>query len=343
MSLNDCFWIRCNRCVSGLSQTQLYLTNCGHIFCLPCLGLETKDDRVDCPNCKSSTHLLEINSRLGQSKSVYFKDPEIELKETQKKIDKIRSFQKYHYENNIRNMAVQVRKAAEATNALEKMKEEFKKREAQLLTAMKEKDAMLKEKEEENSNLKDKITQLNQLASKYKKGGRALQERVRELELHSQKSKENLLAVHGRLESMNLKRRRENDDKIGNQKPVFDVSQVSFNLQRGMNQPTEKKSRSSGCISLERPKAKDPQFQHFRQPSVPKFKPAKNFFALEDSKVDESFGFPGIGDETISKIGYNKPKQAFRPLSTSTQRRVDMVPAISQDGSIISEIPYFNN
>uniref|UniRef100_A0A0N5BWL9 RING-type domain-containing protein n=1 Tax=Strongyloides papillosus TaxID=174720 RepID=A0A0N5BWL9_STREA len=185
--------------------------------------------------------------------------------------------------------------------ASEKIKEEFKKREAQLLTAMKEKDAMLKEKEEENCYLKDKVTQLNQLASKYKESCRALEERVRELEIHSQRSKETLLAVQGRLESMNLKRRRENDDKIVNQKPVFDVSQVSSNLQRGMSQPTEKKSQSSECIASERPKAKDTQFQHFRQPSVPKFKPAKNFFALEDSKVDESFGFPAIGDETISK------------------------------------------
>uniref|UniRef100_A0A0K0FD18 RING-type domain-containing protein n=1 Tax=Strongyloides venezuelensis TaxID=75913 RepID=A0A0K0FD18_STRVS len=343
MSLNECYWIRCNRCTSALSQTQLHLTNCGHIFCLPCLGLDTKADRVDCPNCKTSTHLLEINSRLGHNKSVYFKDPEIEFKEALKKFEKIRSFQKFHYENNIKNMTAQYRRAAEAAKSSEKIKEDFKKREAQLLMAVKEKDNMLKEKEEENSNLKNKITHLNQMISKYKQGGRALQERVKELEIDSQRSKENFMAVQNKLESMNLKRRRHEDDKIGNQKPVFNVSQVSFNLQRGLNQPTEKKSRSSGCMLLERQKNNDPQFQHFRQPSIPKFKPTKNFFTLEDTKADGSFGFPAVGDDSICGIGFNKPKQAFRPLSTSTQRRKDRVPAISQDASIISEIPLFNN
>uniref|UniRef100_A0A0N5B7M7 AGC-kinase C-terminal domain-containing protein n=1 Tax=Strongyloides papillosus TaxID=174720 RepID=A0A0N5B7M7_STREA len=110
-----------------------------------------------------------------------------------------------------------------------------------------------------------------------------------------------------------------------------------------MNQATEKRSRSSGCKSLERPNTGDSQFPCFKQPSIPKFIPNKKYFTLEDSNVDDSFGFPGIGDDSMRDIRHNKPQQRFRPISTSTQRRADIIPAISQDTSPISEVPYFDS
>uniref|UniRef100_A0A0N5B7X9 RING-type domain-containing protein n=1 Tax=Strongyloides papillosus TaxID=174720 RepID=A0A0N5B7X9_STREA len=94
MSLNECYWIRCNRCTSGLSQTQLYLTNCGHIFCLSWLGLDTKEHMITNPICASSTHLLEMDLKLGLDKLAYFKDPEVEFKEAKKKAEKIKSFKR---------------------------------------------------------------------------------------------------------------------------------------------------------------------------------------------------------------------------------------------------------
>uniref|UniRef100_A0A0N5BVX7 RING-type domain-containing protein n=1 Tax=Strongyloides papillosus TaxID=174720 RepID=A0A0N5BVX7_STREA len=108
MSLNDSQWIRCNRCIGSLSQMELYLTMCGHIFCLSCLGLDAKQNQADCPTCNSKTHLLEINSKLGQNKTIYFKDPEEESKEVKKKEEKIKSFQRYHFENNMKVMYIKI-------------------------------------------------------------------------------------------------------------------------------------------------------------------------------------------------------------------------------------------
>uniref|UniRef100_A0A0N5B8C1 RING-type domain-containing protein n=1 Tax=Strongyloides papillosus TaxID=174720 RepID=A0A0N5B8C1_STREA len=331
MSLKECQWLCCNRCITSHSQIQLYLTVCGHIFCLSCLGLDAKKDKADCPICNSNTHILEINSKLGQNKSIFFKDPENEFKEAQKKINKIRSFQKYHYENNMRTMTVQFRKAAEEAKASDKMKEEYKKRGSQLLMVIKQKDAVLKKKEDEIKNLKNKITQLTQLASMYKEDGRALKERVKQLEIHSQKSKEKLQLTQAKLESKNLKRRVEDNNKFSKQKPVLDVSQVSFNLQKGINQPKGKNTEKS-------------QFQHNRYPSVSKLNPNKNFFTSEDYNVGESYGFPAIDDKTVFNIDNKKPRQCLRPLSTSTQAGVDTpLPIIFEDISAISEIPHFDN
>uniref|UniRef100_A0A0N5B7M8 RING-type domain-containing protein n=1 Tax=Strongyloides papillosus TaxID=174720 RepID=A0A0N5B7M8_STREA len=219
MSLNDSPWIRCDRCIISLSQMQLYLTLCGHIFCLSCLGLGEKKDQADCPTCNSNTHLLEINSTLGQNKAVYFKDPEEESKEVKKKVEKTKSFQRYHFENNVKIMYIKFRRATEATKASEKMKEELKRREQRLLAVIKEKDTIIKEKESEIGNLKDKVTQLNRLASRIKEDERALKGRVQQLEIYTEMSKEKVISAKAKLDLINLKRRGETKNKISYQNP----------------------------------------------------------------------------------------------------------------------------
>uniref|UniRef100_A0A0K0G1H9 RING-type domain-containing protein n=1 Tax=Strongyloides venezuelensis TaxID=75913 RepID=A0A0K0G1H9_STRVS len=352
MALNDSQWIRCNRCIGSLSQMKLYLTMCGHIFCLSCLKLDTKQDQADCPTCNSNSRISEINLKLEQNKSVYFKDVEEEYKEVKKKIDKIRNFQRYHFENNMKNLSVKFSRVAEAVKAEGKMDEKFKRRETQLLAIIKEKedmikkkDATIKEKEGEIINLKNEVTQVNHLASKYKECGRALQDRLKQHEIYSQQSKEKLLSAQAKLDLNNLKRRGHDSNKTNNQKPDHDLSKLSFsfNLQKEMNQPSGKRSRSSGYMSSEMPNIRDSEFPRFKKPSVPMFIPNKNLFTLEDSNVEKSFAFPGISDESIRGIRYNKPQQCFRPLSTSTQRHADILPAISQDTSVISEVPYFDS
>uniref|UniRef100_A0A0K0FL60 RING-type domain-containing protein n=1 Tax=Strongyloides venezuelensis TaxID=75913 RepID=A0A0K0FL60_STRVS len=349
MSFNDSQWIRCNRCIGSLSQMQLYLTLSGHLFCLYCLELDAEQSQVNCPTCNSNTHLLEINSKLGQNKSIYFKDTEEGFNETKKKIDKIGSFQRYHFENDPKNMSLKFRRAVEAAKASEKMKDEFKRRETQLLAIIKEKeftikkkDVMIKENEGEIINLKNEVTQVNQLSSRHKEGGRDLQDRLNQHEIYSQQSNEKLLLAQTKLGLNKLKHRGEENNKISDQKPDHDLSKLSFsfNLQKEMNQPSGKRSKSSGYMSSEMPNIGDSEFPRFKKPTVPMFIPNKNLFTLEDSNVEKSFGFPGISDESIRGIRYNKLQQCFRPLSTSTHRHVDILPAISHDTSVISEIPF---
>uniref|UniRef100_A0A0K0FYE1 Transposase n=1 Tax=Strongyloides venezuelensis TaxID=75913 RepID=A0A0K0FYE1_STRVS len=120
----------------------------------------------------------------------------------------------------MKNMtSTDITKVTKAAKATSKMKEEFKKR--------------------------NKISQLTQLASKYIEDGRTLRERVKELKIHSQKSKKNFQLAQAKLESKNLKRRIEDNNKISKQKPVLDVSHVFFNHQNRMNYLKGKKTKES--------------------------------------------------------------------------------------------------
>uniref|UniRef100_A0A0N5BK48 Uncharacterized protein n=1 Tax=Strongyloides papillosus TaxID=174720 RepID=A0A0N5BK48_STREA len=211
----------------------------------------------------------------------HFKDPEEQFREAKMKIEKVRLFQKYPYENNMKVMYMQFHRAVNV--ASENMQQEFKKRELQHLCVVKKKKAMIKDKEDEINNLKS-------LLSRYRQCGRALNENIKELESYSQQSKESLLLCQAKLNSTNLKRPRDCNNKINYQKPGFDASQASFNLQKRRKPQTVRRSKSSDLISFERPNTRDSKSKNYLERSIPIFKFSKSSFKFKDSNASESYG-----------------------------------------------------
>uniref|UniRef100_A0A0K0F4X5 RING-type domain-containing protein n=1 Tax=Strongyloides venezuelensis TaxID=75913 RepID=A0A0K0F4X5_STRVS len=219
MSSSESSWVRCNGCVRTSPERRLYLTNCNHIFCLPCLGADAKDKEVNCPKCTSRTRISEINSNLENQKLLLFKDTDwmfnrimMAHNEKMKEFDKsmkvlgaVTSFQRRHYKINMQKMSMERKQMTSLIDKLEKEKKDLIKDNAQLNAALMDKDATMKEKNEVTSGLKCELTRgdgtikkdesavdelkakirwLSQMLMERKEREKILSERVRELSIN---------------------------------------------------------------------------------------------------------------------------------------------------------------
>ncbi|TRY62790.1 hypothetical protein TCAL_00380 [Tigriopus californicus] len=78
----DLFWIHCNECVylpeSGATK-QIFLTNCGHVFCEECVPL--RNSPAKCPMCQAHPlKCIELGASMKADVAKMFQDPVEKIK-----------------------------------------------------------------------------------------------------------------------------------------------------------------------------------------------------------------------------------------------------------------------
>ncbi|CEF64813.1 Zinc finger, RING-type domain and Zinc finger, RING/FYVE/PHD-type domain-containing protein [Strongyloides ratti] len=341
------FWLRCNFCSSDSCERSLYLTDCSHIFCLNCLGKDIKLDDINCLTCKKKSRVEKISDNMTKEKLFFFKDPEELMEVFKKKIDKIRSFQNYHQDYNMKLMVGRCKKATNILKSNVKEKEEMKNKYTQLMKLTKDKFGILKKKEEEMVILKEKLDGVEKSMIRHKDNERRLEEKLKKLQSMSQhrQAMKNHSSEDNRTDSFSLKRRRESDAVKSKPKPKYDVSQIPLFPSNKLSAPILKTSNGPEYPTLKRRNQPCPKTQNFSPISGARFNHTKDFFSDKNSYDNLFFKMHGAGDDTdeceYNFNNLNNSKDIFFQGATSTQRDTVRNLPLSLDGSEISRIsPY---
>uniref|UniRef100_A0A0N4ZRK6 RING-type domain-containing protein n=1 Tax=Parastrongyloides trichosuri TaxID=131310 RepID=A0A0N4ZRK6_PARTI len=311
MSSNMPSWLHCNACCVTYSAKSLYLTNCGHIFCLKCLGNDATKMENSCLTCQKKVKLQEIGPHLlsGQSSSPFFTDPEKLYNECAKKVHKIRQFQIYHNNRYIKMLQHQA-KIDDGERINKKLK-----------YALSEKNLLTRRYEDEIKYLKQENNVLKQRMEKQKENIKKMGDDLKKFKSSSQMQRK---VTYGDGENKSSNNR--NKDYMETSRTNFNglngIS-IAFN-DRSKELDKNNKSFSSSCNENKNSyKISLPSSNMMFDNSIN----GGNMF------FDEKFQVNGSKD-----YNYLREKPLFKPVASSTQCVEGLDVAMSCNGSIISDI-----